>query len=52
MNNLFLVPGESYENSKVIMEEQSVMVDPAIFEHLQERIDEDTAFRDVSYSPS
>ncbi len=28
------------------------MVDPAIFEHLQEKIDEDTAFRDVSYSPT
>lgn len=30
------------------MEEQSILVDPAIFEHLQEKIDEDTAFRDVS----
>jgi len=34
-----------------MMEEQPIMVDPAIFQHLQEKIDEDTAFRDVSYPP-
>lgn len=34
-----------------MMEEQPIMVDPAIFEHLQEKIDEDTTFRDVSSSP-
>jgi hypothetical protein len=31
---------------------QSGMVDPAIFEDLQARVDEDTAIRDVSALPS